>query len=253
MYRYIYSVVSGNGHYIKVTQKSNYMIYLHWILYLLAILILTVICTLVLFLVIDRIFYAVTSGKNIGEESKFVNSFGIPIVMIASVILSLFILNAFSLNPPTSVTELAISSDKTIKEIEDLNNEMSAIDATLSDIENLTLNEIRSELANTLEFIEKLRIEAIEREKQIEILKDVALKEQNRASTAIERAEEIEKLTHAQLEAVRFILTENAKEENSRSFWRGVLISFPIGIVASLISNYIFGRIRKKKSPANKA
>jgi hypothetical protein len=54
-------------------------------------------------------------------------------------------------------------------------------------------------------------------------------------------------LTEPQLEAIKYLITQNSNEQNDKSFWFGIFISFPLGVFASIIANSLWRKINEKE------
>ncbi len=154
-------------------------------------------------------------------------------------------LSLFDYYPPNHLQEIFSKPDDSEK-IELITNEVNQIEKTLSDIENLTISQIRIELNKTLIFTKKLKKEAIFNQKLFFELQKKIKNEEKRAQNAEELANEIESLSQKQIEAVKFMITKDAYRQNSKSFWIGSVVSFFTGILASYIASFMFSKFGKK-------
>ena len=139
----------------------------------------------------------------------------------------------------------SVNANQPLKKIEKLQSESQRIQNTLSDIENLTINEIQTELKNTLFFVEKLRAEAIQQEKLISDLRDTAEKEKTKVNESKQIADSVLSLSEGQIEAVKLLITDSSRKNSEKSFWMGVIISLPIGVIASMAGSFL---IKKRKN-----
>ena len=135
--------------------------------------------------------------------------------------------------------KLETESERLPKHIENLSSEAKRIRDTLSDINNLTINQVNSELKNTLKFIEKLEKEAIEQENFFKNLKISIENERKEAEEVQQIANSIEELTKPQLDTIKSLITADCKEETKESFWLSIYLSFAMGIATSLIASFI--------------
>ncbi len=152
-----------------------------------------------------------------------------------------FILSVFNYYPPNRIDEIFLESDNTAK-IELISNEVNQIEKTLSNIENLTIAEIRKELNKTLLFTRELKEEAIYNQRLMTELLGKVEREKNRAQDAENFANEIEGLSDKQIEAIKHMITKDAYKQNTKSFWIGSILSFFTGILASYIASSIYSK-----------
>ncbi len=60
-----------------------------------------------------------------------------------------------------------------------------------------------------------------------------------------EKAEDLASVSEQQIESIQFMLTKSSTENQGRSFWIGVAVSFPIGVFASVIAHFVISILDK--------
>jgi hypothetical protein len=50
-------------------------------------------------------------------------------------------------------------------------------------------------------------------------------------------------LTKEQLEAVKLVITEDAKEESAKGFWLGFVVSIPVSIITGILSSWLWKHV----------
>ncbi|MFT3911505.1 MAG: hypothetical protein QM737_18925 [Ferruginibacter sp.] len=143
----------------------------------------------------------------------------------------------FNYQPPLTNSKTEISNIQTSNSVNRLTTEIQNINSTLSNLNNLTISQIKYELNKTLVFVEKLKEETVNQQKIISGLQNRVIEQQLKAETVTKLAENAESLSKDQLEAITALITSEAKKDNQSSFWIGVLISLPIGILSSLLAS----------------
>src|SRR3990172_6921529 len=109
----------------------------------------------------------------------------------------------------------------------------------------LTISQMESLILEALNLSQDLRNAITHQDSIIHQLSSRIVNERMRAEEATRLALEVQSITRKQLEAVKLLISEDATESNRRSFIQGVALSFPIGIVTSLIATWIFRRYGK--------
>jgi hypothetical protein len=123
--------------------------------------------------------------------------------------------------------------------IASLKNEALDIRRTLANIDSMTIAQIRSAFEKSLTLVEALHGESVNQHTQLEALRKEL--DAQRAGVAEVKAtkESLEKLTKDQLALIESTLTQQAGRESEKMFWAGVIVSFPVGIVASLVAAWL--------------
>ncbi|MEM7106364.1 MAG: hypothetical protein AAF502_24770 [Bacteroidota bacterium] len=124
--------------------------------------------------------------------------------------------------------------------IDKLTIEIQGITNSLENIDNLSISEIKSELDKSLKYLKKIKEEAIIQRESINKLKLELAYQKEEADESIKQANTLKNLSEDEIEAIESLITANAAIENKKSFQRGVIISFPIGVLASLVATYIW-------------
>jgi hypothetical protein len=177
------------------------------------------------------------------------NNFFAIVMLFISIGLPYFFFNGvLNYNPPFIPSDNpAISVEHADSRLKQLEEKEVYIEETLSNIENLTIKQITTELSNILDYVKELKNEAINQQLAIEKLEVKQINEQKKTDELIKKSDEVSKLTQPQLDAIKYLITEDANKQNSKSFWFGILISFPIGVFASVIANSLLKKIYRKK------
>lgn len=116
-----------------------------------------------------------------------------------------------------------------------------AIDAdklkeTLENIDNLTIDEIKSTIQNSIKVSDKIKVILEKQQQNISKLSISVKKERAKAEEAKKLAENIMAITKPQLEAVKLLILGDANEKANKSFYLGIVLSFPVGVIASLVA-----------------
>jgi len=197
--------------------------------------------------------YSFVSGKKQIEIEKNVvninNNYFAIVMLFISIGLPYFSFNSlFNYSPPfIPSNNKVISADNVDKRLTELQNKEIYIQKTLNNIDDLTINEISEELTNILKYLNELKEESINQQQIIEQLNIKRINEKQKTDELIKKSQEVEKLTEPQLDAFKYLITQNSNEQNDKSFWFGILISFPLGVFASIIANTLWGRLNRKR------
>ncbi len=224
------------------------MIVIWSILYLLAYLVAFILFFIILTISIGGLFTFFGGKKHIEVEPNSVsinnNAMAIVLLFISIGLPYFFFGKILNYSPPfiSSKTEV-ISSDNVDKHLIELNEKEKYIKNTISNIDNLTIKQISTELSKVLAYITDLKNESINQQAIVEQLRIQGITEKNKTEDLLKKSMEIEQLTQPQLDAVKYLITEDASKQNSKSFWFGILISFPIGVFSSIIANLLWKRI----------
>jgi cell division protein FtsI/penicillin-binding protein 2 len=118
-------------------------------------------------------------------------------------------------------------------------NQLEILQKTMDD---LSLAQIRETIETTRQYLTNLQIERDENTRLVVKLREEILENNNSLETLKTEAGRLEALKHADIDTLTYLLTRDAKSENTKSFLIGLVISFPIGVAASLIASYMFRR-----------
>ncbi|MEM9273571.1 MAG: hypothetical protein AAGA80_11495 [Cyanobacteria bacterium P01_F01_bin.143] len=109
--------------------------------------------------------------------------------------------------------------------------------------ENLTIAELPRIAQDTLELAGELQQQFQEQQELVLSLRNRVEEETAKASEAQRLAKEVQSLTKSQLDAVKLLITEDAKTEANRSFRTGIVVSLPLGIIASVLAKIIYSKL----------
>jgi len=147
------------------------------------------------------------------------------------------------------LVDAAASGEKVVALAEQVNRTRAA----LSNADELSIRQLRGELATSLEVFDHLLDQAKEQERIVRVLQQRTEVERLRAERAQATADELSSLTAVQLDAIRSAITAGAKSESTKGFWLGVATSFPIGVIASLCASWIFRRMNTSRHAEQRA
>jgi len=198
--------------------------------------------TFLIVFLIYQIFRVFKRGKIDGWDTYLDLILRILSIIVVPLIIPYFIFAFLNFNVPIGQE---ILKDNGSEKIEKLSNEIEDLTKSLGNIENLTLNQIQEILSNTLITISVLRDEAINQQNTILRLQQVAEVEMKKADKAKITADNIISLSKEQIEAIKILITNDAKDENIKSFWMGVLISLPIGFTASFLASIFLSKMKR--------
>lgn len=145
--------------------------------------------------------------------------------------------------PPLAIEDARVTADK----MGELETKAKGIQSRFSNPKALTIEQLESALAEVLVITREFSLLNEAQRKQISALQASVIEEQKKADEARKLAQEIQSLTSGQIAAVQLLITKDANESAERSFFIGILVSFPIGILASLIASWLYRRLGKEK------
>ena len=185
-----------------------------------------------------------------GTQSKWKNT----IVFTSFLSFPLFVflvLSAFHVYPPQLFFKHVPPSSESLRtEVEAVDKTGKQLIAAFDDPESLTLQQLR----NLVDKVKEYAAQAGElnriQETQIVTLRETVEQETAKAKEAQDIAEKVKSITAEQLDAVKFIITKDANEQARQSFINGVITSFPLGVLTSIIGAALWDRFRPKRRAA---
>jgi len=151
----------------------------------------------------------------------------------------------FGVHPPRMNDDLMLSVGMADTTSSQLAYQAQRLSQAMADPKELTISQMESLILEALNLSQDLRNAITHQDSIIHQLSSRIVNERMRAEEATRLALEVQSITRKQLEAVKLLISEDATESNRRSFIQGVALSFPIGIVTSLIATWIFRRYGK--------
>lgn len=136
--------------------------------------------------------------------------------------------------------------------MEALRTQSKSLTEALASMDDLTVNEIRDVLSKAIAFLDNLEREARVQEHMISSLRETVSEEQSRADTARRVAKSLASLSQEQLEAIKLVITTDARAQSNAGFWIGVATSLPIGIATSLSAAWIWYYMLRKRTGKRK-
>ena len=178
--------------------------------------------------IVEQILHKSSDSNYASKKWYWIIFFGI---ICLSFVSTYFVFEYINYYPPVFVPIESPEEQERIK-VESLQEEIILLNQTLDNIGNLTLTEIQS----VLERVRAIVVEAKEEtENNIKIITQL----ENQIQTEEIIARKLNSLTKEQVELVKSLITSDLKEENESSFWLGVVISFPIGVLASIMASIL--------------
>jgi len=169
------------------------------------------------------------------------------LIILTTPLIALYLSNQLGCLPPFIVQsrgQLLTQKDASTR-LTAIATEAERIKNTLSHIEALSIHDIQTQLTTVIGFLEILQKEKIEQERVVSELINKTNEQSQKYKTSKQIAESVQSLTQEQINTVSLLVTQNSKEESSRSFFIGVLISFPVGIITSLIASFFYGLFKR--------
>jgi hypothetical protein len=227
-------------------------IILYSILYIFLYFIVFILFFIVLTISLGSLYSFFSGKKHIEIEKNIVhlnNKKFVILILFLSIGLPYFSFNSlFNYSPPFILSNnKVISVDNVDKRLIELQNKEIYIQKTLNNIDDLTINEISEELTIILKYLSELKEESINQQQIIEQLNFKRINQKKKTDELIKKTQEVEKLTEPQLEAIKYLITQNSNEQNDKSSWFGIFISFPLGVFASIIANSLWRKINEKE------
>ena len=183
----------------------------------------------------------------VSEFSYKVADIVIWIVILTMVILTLILTpyivhNLLNIKYPEKSVDITAQIYNNNEELKELTHQINLLKNALESPKELTLRQIEDVLLNSLKYSEKMKILLCRNDSIIGLLKDEIEIERQNAETSKEIADNLRSLTKKQIETVKFIITEDAKEASKNSFINGVLLSIPIGFLMSILASFVLKR-----------
>jgi hypothetical protein len=171
----------------------------------------------------------------------------LPLLLISTPTANFVLSESFGIIPPRLRNETPDRKDaQTAGETAKLAGRVGALRTALSRPGDITLSQMQRVLADTLGLSDELAKRLGDQDSLIQSLRASVDKERAKADESRRLAQEVQSLTRSQLEAVTLLITRDANEASKRSFLIGVAVSFPVGVVASLVAAWLARRIGGK-------
>ena len=114
---------------------------------------------------------------------------------------------------------------------------------TLANIENLTIAEVREQLAATLVLVERLEQEALTQQATVARLRDEIEQQQKRLAQAKSQADTAATITAAEIEMLGNAIMQQTKRDAKQSAWGRWWMGMLMGVTASLIAGLILNSL----------
>ncbi|EGR1765261.1 hypothetical protein RII68_001852 [Vibrio parahaemolyticus] len=149
---------------------------------------------------------------------------------------SFYSLSWMGLTPPKdSITAYEVSQKS-----KDLNDRLGSLNKLIETPEELRLSELPEITEKIITIAKDVQLQS---EEQSEIIGKLRLDietERQKANEARELIDTLQSLTNEQLNAVKWLITEDAKEETKKAFYSNLILSFILGVFASLLASVIY-------------
>lgn len=129
--------------------------------------------------------------------------------------------------------------------------EARRIQAALVHIEDLPLGQARRVLEDALRTLQQLHKEADAQASCIDTLRLRARGYLQQADQARRWRDAVGAVSEQQTEALELMLSQTVGDASNQSFWLGVFVSFPIGLLTSIIGGLILRGLRGLARPPN--
>jgi hypothetical protein len=195
---------------------------------------------------IEIIVWAIITGIFKGFDNKpNGKSKAWPFLLLIPVFLCLtpatvYFYRTFKFKIPEKPVEINTSIKADNEELNLLSQQMYVVTKALDNPKDLTLKQIESILANSLDYSKRVNSILSRNDSIIMQLKTEVETERKNADESRKVAETIKSITKEQLDAVKLVITSDAKDASRKSFLIGVLISFPIGFLTSLLASFVY-------------
>jgi hypothetical protein len=159
--------------------------------------------------------------------------------------ISFYTLKYFEITPKETELSIIQISDAAKK----LNEKLISLKKLVESPEDIKLSELPEITNKVISITGELQSQSNEQSKTISTLVSEVEQERKKANEAKLLVNTLQSLTKEQLNAVKWLITEDAKEAAEISFYKNILVSFIFGILASLVATMIY---RKFGSKVNK-
>jgi hypothetical protein len=144
--------------------------------------------------------------------------------------------------PPFPKLDSLEQAEETQKELKQLQGSIKNLLPRLNDPKKLTFGELEVVLTDSLDLTGKLQTVTEQQGQTIHSLRQTIDEERTKAEVSRQLGQEANSLKQEEIERVKAIMGQDAKTE----FLLGVLVSFLIGIVSSLLATWIYRRFGRK-------
>lgn len=142
--------------------------------------------------------------------------------------------------PPTSAAGPLARTDPEERQADQVEQRADQLRKFLEDPQSRTIAEIEAARQQSLELSRQTSTVLASRGTLIAKLREEVRQERAKAEEATRLARETQSLKRSQLEAIKLLITEDAKAASKSSVILATVLSLPIGMVSSLIASWIF-------------
>jgi hypothetical protein len=218
--------------------------------------ILTFLLIIIIFILLDRLL-----GLSLIPDKKNPPKLIILSMILAPTLISFpasyYSLGYFNFYPKqlsSDINESKESVTKINKDLIKLQKIQDDIKKLLDSPKKLTISQINEILSETIRFTNNLNEQSNRQQKLINKLREELSNEKKKTEESLTLAKETQSMTKKQLDTIKFLITEDAKTESRKSFFYGILVSFPLGIITSLIGTLLYIRFKRQiKQKVSKA
>lgn len=183
-------------------------------------------------------------------EDQFTEDYFGPALVVALILISIcvpssayYTLGYFDMSPQGSKTTVEnVGDDGALAELE---SKATSLRDALESPEDLTVKELQKALGDALALSDSVQRKALDQQSLVRTLRAEVELERSKTKESMRLAREVQALTKTQLDAVSFLIMQDARVEARRSFIYGILFSLPAGILASVMGAYVFRRVAK--------
>jgi hypothetical protein len=218
--------------------------------------ILSLVSALLLFLMVASVVLLFTLLLKVMSEKTADKILGLSMVLCPLIVSALpyySLATIWKYHPPYPRVDLQRQADDTQRELNLLEEQATKLRDSFNDPKNLTLDDTKRLLTRTLDFAEVIKTKMEQQKQLIAGLRQEVTNERVKAEEARKQKENLESLSQEQRDVLTSAITNFAKEESQRSFLLGILVSFPVGIISSLLASGIYRKFGGKARAVLKA
>ena len=212
-------------------------IFIYWVIYVVVGFLIVCLTTIIIFS-INR---AVNSQDEKDEVSNIAIILWFILIPITIGPVTYYVLDYYDINLNTRVIEIT-STEKIDLSVKQMEEKATSLSSLLASPEKLTLGEVSTAIEETLRLTSQLQGYSESQAKAIINLQSELESERQKAAEAQQLAKQVQSITREQLDAVKLIITEDARKQSRDSFYLGLVLSFPLGLVASLVATFLYRR-----------
>jgi hypothetical protein len=156
-------------------------------------------------------------------------------------------LSRLQIYPPRLFEKQLRDRTMTQSQVEAIGSKGKELIAAFEKPEQLTLQQMRDLIDELRKYASEATALARAQDEQIARLRQAVDESGKKAREAETLAITMKLLTSEQLDAVKFLITNDANEQSTQYFLYGALVSFPIGVVSSVLASALWDRFKGRR------